>query len=46
MSSEGGSTYTSKKRGPGLPGLRGIDHVGMTGPNVDEAVDFFCDVLG
>jgi len=23
-----------------------MDHVGMTVPNVDEAVEFFCSVLG
>ncbi len=47
MSSEGSiSTYMTKQRGPGMPGLRGLDHYGMTVPNVDAAVDFFCDVLG
>ena len=30
----------------GLPGLRGTDHIGFTVPNLDEAVDFFVDVLG
>ena len=30
----------------GLPGMRGIDHVGMTVPDLDEAVTFFSDVLG
>ena len=46
MSSKGSSTYANQERGPGMPGLRGMDHYGMTVPNVDEAVDFFCDVLG
>ena len=47
MSSEGSiSTYMTKQRGPGMPGLRGLDHYGMTVPNVDAAVGFFCDVLG
>jgi hypothetical protein len=27
-------------------GLRGIDHVGLTVPNLREAVDFFVNVLG
>ena len=30
----------------GLPGLRGADHIGFTVPDLDEAVDFFVNVLG
>lgn len=30
----------------GLPGLCGTDHVGFTVPNLDEAVEFFVNVLG
>jgi catechol 2,3-dioxygenase-like lactoylglutathione lyase family enzyme len=30
----------------GLPGLRGTDHIGITAPDFDEAVDFFTHVLG
>lgn len=30
----------------GLPGLRGTDHIGFTVPSVEEAVDFFVDILG
>ena len=29
-----------------LPGLRGTDHIGLTVPNLDEAADFFENVLG
>ncbi|PSS60535.1 glyoxalase [Ensifer sp. NM-2] len=29
-----------------MPGLRGIDHIGITVPSIDEAVDFFVNVLG
>lgn len=29
-----------------VPGLRGMDHVGLTVPDLDEAVGFFTDVLG
>lgn len=29
-----------------LPGLRGTDHIGFTVPNLDEAVDFFVNVIG
>ncbi len=30
----------------GMPGLRGTDHIGFTVPNLEEAVDFFVNVLG
>jgi catechol 2,3-dioxygenase-like lactoylglutathione lyase family enzyme len=30
----------------GLPGLRGLDHVGVTVPDMDQAVKFFTEVLG
>lgn len=30
----------------GLPGLCGADHLGFTVPSVDEAVDFFVNVIG
>lgn len=30
----------------GLPGLRGGDHLGITVPRLDEAVNFFVDVIG
>ena len=29
-----------------IPGLRGMEHIGLTVPDVDEAVRFFVDVLG
>lgn len=29
-----------------LPGMRGVNHIGMTVPDMDEAVTFFSDVLG
>lgn len=31
---------------PGLPGLRGTDHVGFTVPDLEKAVDFFVNVIG
>jgi catechol 2,3-dioxygenase-like lactoylglutathione lyase family enzyme len=31
---------------PGLPGLRGVDHIGFTVPDLDEATRFLVDVLG
>ncbi len=30
----------------GLPGLRGTDHIGFTVPNLDQAIDFFVNVIG
>jgi catechol 2,3-dioxygenase-like lactoylglutathione lyase family enzyme len=30
----------------GIPGLRGVDHVGLTVPDLQQAVDFFVDVIG
>lgn len=30
----------------GIPGLRGVEHIGLTVPNLDEAVTFFRDVIG
>lgn len=32
--------------GPGLPGLTGLDHVGLTVPDIGEATSFLVDVLG
>lgn len=29
-----------------LPGMRGIDHIGLTVPDLDEAEAFFVDILG
>jgi len=31
---------------PGMPGLRGTDHIGFTVPDLDQAVDFFVNVIG
>ncbi|MFO0986281.1 MAG: VOC family protein [Alphaproteobacteria bacterium] len=30
----------------GLPGLQHVDHVGLTVPELDAAVRFYCDVIG
>lgn len=30
----------------GLPGMKGIDHIGLTVPDLDEAIDFFVNVIG
>lgn len=30
----------------GLPGLAGTEHIGLTVPNLDDAVRFFTDVIG
>jgi catechol 2,3-dioxygenase-like lactoylglutathione lyase family enzyme len=31
---------------PVLPGLRGVDHIGITVPDIEQATAFFVDVLG
>lgn len=31
---------------PGIPGLRGSDHIGITVPDLDEAHTFLVDILG
>jgi len=31
---------------PGLPGLRGTDHIGFTVPDLEQASDFFINVIG
>lgn len=30
----------------GLPGLRGADHIGFTVPDLEQAVQFFVEVIG
>ena len=30
----------------GIPTARGVDHIGLTVPNLDQAIEFFEDVLG
>jgi catechol 2,3-dioxygenase-like lactoylglutathione lyase family enzyme len=37
---------TSPGEGSVLPGLRGVDHIGITVPNMEQATAFFVDVLG
>ncbi len=32
--------------GKGLPGLRGVEHLGFTVPDIEEAERFFVDVIG
>ncbi|MCW5770508.1 MAG: VOC family protein [Rhodospirillaceae bacterium] len=31
---------------PGLPGLQHVDHVGLTVPDLDAAVAFYCEIIG
>ncbi len=40
------SGMNSQNGSRGLPGARGIDHIGITVPDMDQAVRFFVDVLG
>ena len=37
---------TSSGENQTLPGLRGVDHIGITVPDIDQATAFFVDVLG
>ena len=37
---------TTPNEGTPLPGLRGVDHIGITVPNMEQATAFFVDVLG
>ena len=30
----------------GLPGMRGTDHIGITAPDLKQAVDFLVNVIG
>src|ERR1035438_4835302 len=30
----------------GIPGARNVDHIGVSVPNLDQAISFFRDVLG
>ena len=41
-----GTIDDGARRPRGLPGLRGMDHVGFTVPDLEQAVRFFVDVLG
>lgn len=36
----------SNRKLPALPGLRGTDHIGFTVPDLDQAIDFFVNVIG
>lgn len=44
MAMESNNTLASMKSG--LPTMTGIEHVGLTVPDLDEATEFFVDVLG
>ena len=39
-------TADSTSTHSGLPGLRGTEHIGFTVPDLDEATDFFVNVIG
>ena len=36
----------TEKLGSSLPGLRGLDHIGFTVPDIEAATDFFVNVIG
>ena len=37
---------TTTSEGTQLPGWRGVDHIGITVPDIEQATTFFVDVLG
>lgn len=39
------SNVAFSKKG-GIPGMRGVEHIGLTVPNLEEATKFFVDALG
>lgn len=39
-------THKMRSKRAGLPGMRGVDHLGITVPDVEQASAFFVDVLG
>lgn len=41
-----GSSVWAADGGGGIPGVRGIDHIGFTVPDIDQGVNFFRDVMG
>ena len=45
MASDKGEQVVSSKRS-GIPGMRGVDHIALTVPDLEEATRFFVDVLG
>ncbi len=40
------SLLVSQSTQAGIPGMRGSQHIGFTVPDVQQAVDFFVDVIG
>jgi catechol 2,3-dioxygenase-like lactoylglutathione lyase family enzyme len=46
MEEMGGAGMTATARPGGLPGLRGVEHIGFTVPDLDAATDFFVNVIG
>jgi catechol 2,3-dioxygenase-like lactoylglutathione lyase family enzyme len=41
-----GGIMLAQDQGQGIPTSRGVDHVGMTVPSLDQAIDFFTSALG
>jgi len=39
-------SFTAAAQGGGVPTFRGSDHIGVTVPDLDEAVKFFVEVMG
>ncbi len=41
-----GQLHQSEMRAGGIPGLRGVEHIGFTVPDIEQATRFFTDVVG
>jgi catechol 2,3-dioxygenase-like lactoylglutathione lyase family enzyme len=41
-----GGILLAQGKSQGIPGSRGVDHIGMTVPDLDRAIEFFSDALG
>ena len=44
--SVGTTNHASIGTKSGLPGMHGIEHIGITIPNLQEAIAFFVNVIG
>lgn len=41
-----GTASSAPNPSRGIPGLRGTDHIGFTVPDMDQAIDFFVNIVG
>jgi hypothetical protein len=46
MNQDAGQQDTALRERQGLPGVRGTDHIGFTVPDMEQAHEFFVEVIG